>query len=135
MITAIVYDTATGIGSHKVVAQSQAAIDLQANIGQAVYMGEFDIATEFLDPNNGYTVMPRPLMNVQQDKLAIASDGVDTITISNIPNGAECSHPEGSFVATPADNTATWSCNTPGTYLFVFRLAPYQDCVVYVEVI
>jgi hypothetical protein len=125
-----VFDATTNEELRSGSTMSQATADLQAGPGEYVKTEGFDPMTEYVESGTG-EVKPRTLMNrsgvlTSVNKTTIAGNGVDFLTISNIPNGAGYHFvvPENRGIApitpaTVADGTLEITTMVDGAYMVV----------------
>jgi len=115
MIHATYYDTTTGEIDHIAVCLDD--IVPPAPPGQAIYLGELNMATDYVDPVTGEPAT-KTLLGATVDKTSVTADGVDLVTITGLanPTKVRVTGPNGETDYQVTDGTLELSFSTPGTY-------------------
>ena len=63
-------------------------VDLQAQAGEYVFAGMAGANDYIIDPTGAAEAVPRPATPVTMDKATVLADAADTVTLSNVGQGA-----------------------------------------------
>lgn len=97
-------------------------INIQANENEFVIRGYADAATQFIV--SGF-VADKIQMPVSVDKTDINADGIDTITVSDIPEN--CAYSINGMEGIVTDGQMSLTFDDPGEYNLKLSLFPYLD--------
>lgn len=140
MITYTVFDSATGKILRTGTAMSVASAQLQGSTpGTRVEFVGSDPTTEVIDPGTNLPVDRLPMRNAAgslttKNKTTITANGVDAVTISNVPVGAICEvfmPPNLGLVQITDqvvnDGVVIITSTVPGLYQIVLRYQNFLD--------
>lgn len=124
-----IYDTATGqIRSSFLFPMLLTEVQEVVDIGHALYQGPaVDVRNYYV---TGGAMTPRPAMAPQwQDgKSQIASDSVDSCTLTAIPQGSQIQI-DGATLTMDSGVSISFTASTPGTHQVYLRRWPYFDWI------
>jgi hypothetical protein len=108
---------------------------LQAQPGEGVVgiADGLDDATAYIDANTTQPVAKQPFA-FTITKTQIVADGVDVVSISNVPAGTQITWPDGQSDVTNGD-LVEFAVDLPGTYTLKFTAVAYLDKEITIEAI
>lgn len=111
-------------------------LDYPAGMFPAPVSGDLAFVQGTANPVTHYVtyqgLVARPTFNLQVNKFEIDADGVDEVTITNIPANTEVTWPDGERTIIN-NGIVEFAVDLAGTYTFRFINFPYQDQEISIE--
>jgi hypothetical protein len=117
---AIIYNTSGRI--LRSITAPREIMPLQCAMGESFLFGDAVDTDHYVSQGE---ILPRPVMPIQCDKTTVRADGVDSITLTGIPIGADITL--GDQQTTALDPQIIITCDIQGKYELLIRLWPYLD--------
>ena len=108
----------------RVVRCPDSMIDIQCNSGEKYIDGNYEGSKYYVSNNEA---VHRPEMDIIVDKTILSADGVDSVVISNVQDGAEVFVDGVIFGIVEADGVVEISSNVPKEMNIAITLFPYFD--------